>query len=116
MASTSTKAAATNSILTPSKTLKGHRNNIQSMTYIPDGQRIIGGSWDKTTRKWDLKISKEIEEMLGVCEGRVYAMVVSRDSQWVVTAGGDGDHGELKSCKVEIGMIRTSRGLLDQPH
>jgi hypothetical protein len=43
-------------------------------------------------------------------EGRVYAIVVPRDSQWVVTTGGDGDHGELKSCEVEIGMIRTSRG------
>ncbi|KAG2339310.1 WD40 repeat-like protein [Suillus weaverae] len=62
MASTSTKAATTKSILTPTITLKGHKKWIRSISYFPDGQRMISGSWDKTTRQWDLKAGKEIEE------------------------------------------------------
>ncbi|KAG2750161.1 WD40 repeat-like protein [Suillus brevipes Sb2] len=62
MASDSTKAAATKSILTPSITLKGHGGWIRSISHLPDGQRIIGGSRDATARQWDLKAGKDIEE------------------------------------------------------
>ncbi|KAG1811635.1 WD40-repeat-containing domain protein [Suillus variegatus] len=102
------KAAATKS---PSMTLKGHRDLIQSISYFPDSQRIISGSWDKTTRQWDLKVGKEIEEARGVCEGQVWAVAVSKDGRWVVTAsGGDGDRAELKACEVETGIVRTFAG------
>ncbi|KAG2055103.1 hypothetical protein BDR06DRAFT_954655 [Suillus hirtellus] len=56
------KAAATTSILTPSITLKGHGGWIRSISYFPDGQRMISGSDDKTARQWDLKASQEIEK------------------------------------------------------
>ncbi|KAG2741417.1 hypothetical protein P692DRAFT_20880106 [Suillus brevipes Sb2] len=36
------------------------------MSYFPDGQRMISGSWDRTTRQWDVKAGKEIEEARGV--------------------------------------------------
>jgi hypothetical protein len=64
-------------------------------------RRPASGSWVTTTRKWDLKAGKEIEEARDVCEDKVYAVAVSRDSRWIVTAGGDGDRGELKACEVE---------------
>jgi WD40 repeat protein len=60
MASTS-KAAATKSILTPSMTLKGHGEVIRSISYVADGQQMISGSDDKTARQWDLKAGREIE-------------------------------------------------------
>jgi WD40 repeat protein len=100
MASTSTNAAATESILTPSITLKGHGKGIESISYFPDGQRMISGSLDKTTRQWDLKAGKEIEEARGECEEGVYAVAVSRDGLWVATGG---ERGELKACEVETG-------------
>ncbi|KAG2340761.1 YVTN repeat-like/Quino protein amine dehydrogenase [Suillus weaverae] len=102
MASVSTKAAATKSILTPSITLRGHRDWISSISYFPDGQRMISGSHDETARQWDLKVGKEIEEARGVCERGVYAVAVSRDGRWVVTGGGD-----LKACEVETGIVKT---------
>ncbi|KAG2342381.1 hypothetical protein BDR05DRAFT_1001005 [Suillus weaverae] len=67
MASASTKVATMKSILAPSMTLKGHGDFIGSISYFPDGQRMISGSDDKTTRQWDLKEGKEVEEGWDVC-------------------------------------------------
>ncbi|KAG2340259.1 WD40 repeat-like protein [Suillus weaverae] len=110
MASTSTKAAGTKSILTPSMTLMGHRLYLRSISYFPDGQRMISGSYDKTARQWDLKAGKEIKEARDVCEEEVWAVAVSRDGRWVVTGGGDHDRPELKACEVETGIVKKLRG------
>ncbi|KAG2336706.1 WD40 repeat-like protein [Suillus weaverae] len=91
MASTSMKAATTKSILMPTITLKGHEGWIQSISYFPDGQRMISRSSDKTTRQWDLKAGKEIEEAWGVCEKEVYVVA-------------------LKACEVETGIVKTFEG------
>jgi WD40 repeat protein len=112
MTSTS-KAAATKLILTPSMTLKGHGDWIESISYFPDGQRMISGSLDKTARQWDLKEGKEIEEGRDVCGEEVWAVAVSSDSRWVVTAGGDwGDaaSAELKVREVETGIVKKLQG------
>ncbi|KAG2343547.1 WD40 repeat-like protein [Suillus weaverae] len=74
---------------------------------------MISGSSDKTTRQWDLKAGKEIEEAWGVCEGMVWAVAVSRDGRWVVTGGGD-LNGELKACEVETGIVKTFKGHSDE--
>ncbi|KAG2133029.1 hypothetical protein DEU56DRAFT_981634 [Suillus clintonianus] len=112
MASASTKAAATKSIVTPAKTLKGHEKWIRSISYFADGQRMISGSEDKTARQWDLKAGREIEEARGVCEKEVLAVAVSRDSRWVVTAGGEEETltGELKVYEVETGIVKNFEG------
>ncbi|KAG1845036.1 hypothetical protein C8R48DRAFT_780042 [Suillus tomentosus] len=92
MASTSTKstAAQTNMSLTPVLTLEGHEEHVQSISYFPDGKRMVSGSMDKTARRWDLQEGKETEEVRDVCErGVMYAVVVSKDGRWVVAAGGD---------------------------
>ncbi|KAG2033588.1 hypothetical protein BDR03DRAFT_967001 [Suillus americanus] len=49
---------------------------------------MISGSTDKTARRWDQQEGKEIEEVRDVCEQRAYAVVVSKDGRWVITAGG----------------------------
>ncbi|KIK34470.1 hypothetical protein CY34DRAFT_786366 [Suillus luteus UH-Slu-Lm8-n1] len=107
MASTATKAAGTKSILTPSNTLKGHGNWIASISYFPDGQRMISGSDDKTTREWDVKTGKEIEEARDVREGSVYAVGVSKNGRWIATGG---DRAELKVCEVETGIVKKFKG------
>jgi WD40 repeat protein len=113
MSSVSTKVAATKSILAPSMTLKGHGRYIDSISYFPNGQRMISGSHDKTARQWDLKEGKEIEEVREVCEEEVWEVAVSRDSRWVVTGGGEWKgavSAELKVCEVETGTIKNLRG------
>ncbi|KAG1812156.1 quinon protein alcohol dehydrogenase-like superfamily [Suillus subaureus] len=114
MASTSTKAATTESILKPVTTLKGHGDSIPSISYFPDGQRMISGSLDKTARQWDLKAGKEIEGARGVFEGMVFAVAVSGDGRWVVTGGGDVDRPELKAFEVETGIVKIFEGHLQQ--
>ncbi|KIK35012.1 hypothetical protein CY34DRAFT_17315 [Suillus luteus UH-Slu-Lm8-n1] len=104
MASTSRKAC-TKSMLTPTITLKGHRDIIRSMSYFPDGQRMMSGSWDKTARKWDLKAGKEIEEARGVYEGSIWAVAVSRNGRWAATGGGEWNRPELTACEVEMGIM-----------
>jgi WD40 repeat protein len=110
MASASTKVAKTKSNLAPPMTLKGHRDFINSISYFPDGQRMISASWDTTARQWDLKKGKEIEEVRDVCEKEVRAVAVSSDSRWVVTGGGYFDRAELKVCEVETGIVKTFEG------
>jgi WD40 repeat protein len=71
--------------------------NIPSISCFPGGQWMISSSSDKTAQQWYLKAGKGIEEACGVCERSPYA-VVSRNGQWVATAGGDFDRAELKAC------------------
>lgn len=52
---------------------------------------------DKTARQWDVKTGMENEEAQNVCKEEVWAVAVSRDGPWVVTAGGDVDGGVLKA-------------------
>ncbi|KAG2335402.1 WD40 repeat-like protein, partial [Suillus weaverae] len=87
-------------------------HDVSSICYFPDGEQMISGSSDKTARRWDLRAGKEIEEAREVCEQKVYAVGVSRDGRWVVTAGGDhyDRAGELKACEVETGIVRTIEG------
>ncbi|KIK36089.1 hypothetical protein CY34DRAFT_46877, partial [Suillus luteus UH-Slu-Lm8-n1] len=89
---------------------KGHGNLIQSISYFPDGQRMISGSDDKTAQQWDLKEGKEIEEVRNVCKEGVYAVAVSRDCRWVVTGGGSWVGAELKVCEVETGIMKKLQG------
>lgn len=64
---------------------------------------MISGSVDKTVRQWDLQTGKEFEEARYMCEQEVWAVGVSRNGRWVVTAGGDHNDraGELKVWEVE---------------
>ncbi|KIK41485.1 hypothetical protein CY34DRAFT_32548, partial [Suillus luteus UH-Slu-Lm8-n1] len=41
---------------------KGHWDKILSISYFPDGQRMISGSCDTTVQQWDLKTGKEFVE------------------------------------------------------
>ncbi|KAG2156407.1 hypothetical protein DEU56DRAFT_975973 [Suillus clintonianus] len=87
--------AVTTSTLTPVMTLEGHGGSIPCICYCPDGKQLISGSWDKTTRRWDLQVGKEIEEARDVYEHEVSAVAVSNDARWVVTVvsrhGGPGN-------------------------
>jgi WD40 repeat protein len=89
-------------------TLKGHENKpIQTMSYFPDGKQMVSVSFDKTARPWDLQTGEEVEKARDVCEHGLHALTVSRDGRWVITASGNSDHGELKACEVETGIVKN---------
>jgi WD40 repeat protein len=103
-------AAAKRLALKPALTLEGHTDTIPSISYFPDGKRIISGSSDKTTRQWDLRSGKEIKEARDIYQQDVHAVGVSRDGRWVVTADGYFDTGELSVCEVETGAVTIFEG------
>ncbi|KAG1805668.1 uncharacterized protein BJ212DRAFT_1486229 [Suillus subaureus] len=91
-------------------TLEGHDKYIRSISYFPDGRRMISGSWDKTAWQWDLQAGKEIEEARNVCERGIWVVVVSKDGRWAITGGGGLGHGELKVIEVETGIVKKFEG------
>ena len=95
-------------ILTPVMTLRGHRRYVRSLDYFPDGKRMISGSWDKTSRQWDLQAGMELEEVRDTCDDEVRAVAVSRNGRWVITATNNpwGDNDQLKACEVETGIVK----------
>ncbi|EDR04471.1 uncharacterized protein LACBIDRAFT_391675 [Laccaria bicolor S238N-H82] len=42
--------------------LSGHTERITSVTFSPDGRRIVSGSWDRTIRIWDAGTGKPMGE------------------------------------------------------
>ncbi|KAG1896438.1 WD40-repeat-containing domain protein [Suillus fuscotomentosus] len=95
------------STLKPVLTLRGHKYiTTRSISYFPDGKRIISGSCDRTICEWNIEAGKEIKKARDVCKQEVHAVGVSRDGRWVVSAGGDYS-GELKVREVETGTVRT---------
>ncbi|KAG1870955.1 hypothetical protein C8R48DRAFT_65800 [Suillus tomentosus] len=109
----SMRAAAMKQILTPSMILNGHGKHINSISYFPDGQRMISGSQDSTARQWDLKAGKEIEEARDIYEEEAVAVAVSRDGGLVVTSGGFWTGLTLRACKVGTGIVKTFKGHSD---
>ena len=54
--------------LTPKYILKGHTNDIISVSFSNDNKRVLSGSDDRTIRIWDIEKQKEIKIIkTGLC-------------------------------------------------
>ena len=119
--------AASAEELTVVMTLEGHEQpssdvkyddypNPITISYVSGGKQMISGSGDKTVRKWDLQTGEEINEARVVCEKQISAVAVSRDGQWVITAGGhytyrlNPSHVELEAWEVKTGIMKLLKG------
>jgi WD40 repeat protein len=80
------------------------------IAYFPDGQKMLSGSGDKTTRLWDLQAGTEIEEARVVGEQEVDVVAVSSDGRWIVTAGLLGGVHKVKANEVKTGSVKTFEG------
>lgn len=105
-----TTSTNTTMVLVPAMTLRGHEDYIRSISYFPNGERMISGSDDLTARQWDMQVGKEIPKLRDVCKRQVRAVAVSRDGRWVVTGGSHSGRGELKACNVQTGIVKTFEG------
>jgi WD40 repeat protein len=123
MAFISTQSTGTHKMIV-GMTLVGHERSFYYMdgereetpwgpaiAYFPDGQKMLSGSGDKTTRLWDLQAGTEIEEAWVVGEQEVDVVAVSSNGRWVVTAGrlGLGVH-KVKTNEVKTGSVKTFEG------
>ncbi|KAJ8582338.1 WD40 repeat-like protein [Rhizopogon salebrosus TDB-379] len=120
MASISTQSTGTRKMIV-GMTLVGHgrlfyytpdgkrRERSPTIAYFPDGQKMLSGADDKTTRLWDLHAGTEIEEARVVGEQEVDMVAVSSDGRWVVTAGILGVH-KVKANEVKTGSVETFEG------
>jgi len=67
--------------------LCGHGNSVTSMSYSPDGRRIVSGSYDGTVRVWDAQSGIELVVLRGH-EGGVGSVAYSPDGRRIVSGGG----------------------------
>jgi WD40 repeat protein len=61
---------------------------VTSVSFSPDGSRIISASWDHKISVWDVNARKEAFEPLKQ-DDLVYSVAYSPDGKMIVSAGGD---------------------------
>lgn len=83
--------------------LRGHIDDIYAVTFLPDGQRVVTGSDDRTLRVWDLKTGSLLAQLLGHRD-RVRSVAVTRDQ-----AAKIGDNSYLLASGDRSGEVRLWR-------
>ena len=89
------------------QTLKGGAYPVSSMAFSPDGQRIVGGSYDDKLRLWDTQSGNLLQTLKGHTDP-VNSVAFSPDSQRIVS----GSHDEtLKLWDAKTGQeLLTLKG------
>ena len=69
-------------------TLEGHADVVFSVSYSPDGKKIISGSWDGTLRIWDAQ-SGTLENVLRGHTDKVNTVRYSSDGAKIISGSWD---------------------------
>ncbi|BDM78830.1 AAA-like domain-containing protein [Acaryochloris marina] len=69
--------------------LQGHQDSVNSVSFSPDGTRIVSGSSDNTVRIWDAKTGRPIGEPLKGHWSAVFSVSFSPDGTRIVSGGWD---------------------------
>jgi len=70
-------------------TLIGHRHEVTSMSWSPDGTRLATGSWDGTAKVWEAASGRELLTLSGFA-GQVNSVSWSPDGTRLATGNQDG--------------------------
>jgi len=86
-------------------TLTGHGALVKSVSFSPDGKRIVSGSGDKTVKIWDAETGEEILALIGHSHG-VNSVSFSADGKRIVSGSGDTypESGVIKVWDAETGQ------------
>jgi len=68
--------------------LKGHTGYVTSVSFSPDGKRILTGSWDKTAKVWDAQKGTEVLALKGHTDF-VTSVSFSPDGKRILTGSQD---------------------------
>ena len=71
-----------------SLTLKGHSSSVFSVSFSPDGKRIVSGSRDKTLKVWDAQTGGEMLALTGH-SASVNSVSFSSDGMRIVSGSED---------------------------
>jgi WD40 repeat protein len=83
--------------------LTGHADHVQSVSFSPDGKRIVSGSRDNTLKVWDAQTGQEMLTLEGH-SGRVDSVSFSPDGKRIVSGSWD------KTLKIwDISSLDTSK-------
>lgn len=72
--------------------LRGHNSSVPSVSFSPDGEQIVSGSWDKTVRRWEARTGAplgEDGEAPWAHEDLVNCVAISPNGRWVVSGSKD---------------------------
>ena len=70
------------------KALIGHKNDVRSAVFSPDGKMVVTASWDDTAIIWDALTGEKLKVLIGHINN-VRSAVFSPDGKRVVTASSD---------------------------
>ncbi|CAE7163223.1 unnamed protein product, partial [Rhizoctonia solani] len=73
-----------------SSPFKGHTHDVRSVSFSPDGTRLVSGSLDKTIRVWDVERGVTIVVPLEGHTNSVYSTAFSPDGSQIVSCSSDG--------------------------
>lgn len=87
--------------------LRGHTHTVDSVKFLPDGQRLLSASWDGTIRLWDLNTGREarrynIPYESGSAPPRVYMIDLLPNGQQFVSGSQD---GVIRLWDIESGEV-----------
>jgi WD40 repeat protein len=89
-------------------TLEGHRDNVYSVTFSPDSQTVVGGSYDHTIILWDAQTGG-IQRALPMSDKFLVYMVALSPAGGNVVAAGVGRDVLLEDVKAAV-PLRSLKG------